>query len=140
MVDISPNVTENMLNNLCTAVISVDHGLKVCFINQSAESLLDISANKSVGISIEELVTSFSPYVAICYDAIQSGQPYTQRMAQFSLSNGEDITVDFTVSPISECEWPRLIIEMHRLDRYLRIDRDATLHERQEISLSLIHI
>ena len=138
MPNISPSVTENMLNNLCTAVISLDHGLKVCFINQSAESLLDISANKSIGISIEELVTSFSPYVAICYDAIQSGQPYTQRMAQFNLANGAGITVDFTVSPISEYEWPRLIVEMHPLDRYLRIDRDATLHERQEISRQMI--
>ena len=138
MLNTEPNFTENMLNNLCTAVISLDHDLKVCFINQSAESLLDISANKSVGVSIEELVTSFSPYIAICYDAIQSGQAYTQRMAQFTLANGSGITVDFTVSPISEGEWPRLVIEMHPLDRYLRIDRDATLHERQEISRQMI--
>ena len=131
-------MAENILNNLCTAVISLDHELKVCFINQSAESLLEISANKSLDKPLAELAWGFDQYMSIFYDAIQSGQPYTQRMAEFTLTPGTHLTLDFTISPISEGEWPRLLLEMHPLDRYLRIDRDAALNERQEISRQMI--
>ena len=131
-------MAENILNNLCTAVISLDHELKVCFINQSAESLLEISASKSLDKPLAELVRGFDQYMSIFYDAIQSGQPYTQRMAEFTLTPGTHLTLDFTISPISEGEWPRLLLEMHPLDRYLRIDRDAALNERQEISRQMI--
>ena len=131
-------MAENILNNLCTAVISLDHELKVCFINQSAESLLEISASKSLDTPLAELVWGFDQYISIFYDAIQSGQPYTQRMAEFTLTPGTHLTLDFTISPISEGEWPRLLLEMHPLDRYLRIDRDAALNERQEISRQMI--
>ncbi|MBC79745.1 MAG: PAS domain-containing sensor histidine kinase [Gammaproteobacteria bacterium] len=131
-------MAENILNNLCTAVISLDHELKVCFINQSAESLLEISANKSLDKPLAELGWGFDQYMSIFYDAIQSGQPYTQRMAEFTLTPGTHLTLDFTISPISEGEWPRLLLEMHPLDRYLRIDRDAALNERQEISRQMI--
>jgi two-component system nitrogen regulation sensor histidine kinase GlnL len=131
-------MAENILNNLCTAVISLDHELKVCFINQSAESLLETSANKSLDKPLAELAWGFDQYMSIFYDAIQSGQPYTQRMAEFTLTPGTHLTLDFTISPISEGEWPRLLLEMHPLDRYLRIDRDAALNERQEISRQMI--
>ncbi|HAK50371.1 MAG TPA: PAS domain-containing sensor histidine kinase [Gammaproteobacteria bacterium] len=131
-------MTENILNNLCTAVIALDHELRVCFINQSAESLLEISANRSLGTSLAELVCGFDPFTPMFYDAIQSGQPYSQRMAEFVLASGTHLTMDFTISPISEGEWPRLLLEMNPLDRYLRIDRDAALNEQQEISKQII--
>ena len=137
-MNVAPNMAENILNNLCTAVISLDHELKVCFINQSAESLLETSANKSLDKPLAELAWGFDQYMSIFYDAIQSGQPYTQRMAEFTLTPGTHLTLDFTISPINEGEWPRLLLEMHPLDRYLRIDRDAALNERQEISRQMI--
>ena len=137
-MNVAPNMAENILNNLCTAVISLDHELKVCFINQSAESLLETSANKGLDKPLAELAWGFDQYMSIFYDAIQSGQPYTQRMAEFTLTPGTHLTLDFTISPISEGEWPRLLLEMHPLDRYLRIDRDAALNERQEISRQMI--
>ena len=108
-------MAENILNNLCTAVISLDHELKVCFINQSAESLLEISASKSLDKPLAELVRGFDQYMSIFYDAIQSGQPYTQRMAEFTLTPGTHLTLDFTISPISEGEWRHRAVELiHR--------------------------
>tara|TARA_B100000029_G_scaffold390314_1_gene387103 strand:+ start:266 stop:1411 length:1146 start_codon:yes stop_codon:yes gene_type:complete len=137
-LNMAPKMAENILNNLCTAVIALDHELKICFINQSAESLLEISASRSLDIPLAELIWGFDPYISMFYDAIQSGQPYRQRMAEFTLTTGTHLTLDFAISPISEGEWPSLLLEMHPLDRYLRIDRDAALNERQEISRQMI--
>jgi len=131
-------MNENVLSNLYTAIVSLDHELRICFINQPAESLLEISANKSLGEPLADLVCGFNAYVSVFYDAIQSGQPYTQRMAELTLPSGSTTTVDFTISPVREDEWPRLLLEMHPLDRYLRIDRDAALQAHQKISHQMV--
>jgi two-component system nitrogen regulation sensor histidine kinase GlnL len=75
---------------------------------------------------------------AILYDTLQTGQQYTQRRAHIHLISGSQITVDFTVSPSSEDNWPRLLIELYPMNRYLRIDRDAVLQEHQEITRTMI--
>ena len=133
-----PDMNENILSNLYTAIVSLDHELRICFINQPAESLLEISATKSLGQPIADLVCGFGAYVTVFYDAIQSGQPYTQRMAELTLPSGSTTTIDFTISPVREDEWPRLLLEMHPLDRYLRIDRDAALQANQKISHQMV--
>ena len=133
-----PDMNENILSNLYTAIVSLDHELRICFINQPAESLLEISATKSLGQPLADLVCGFSEYISVFYDAIQSGQPYTQRMAELTLPSGSTTTVDFTISPVREDEWPRLLLEMHPLDRYLRIDRDAALQANQKISHQMV--
>jgi two-component system nitrogen regulation sensor histidine kinase GlnL len=133
-----PDMNENILSNLYTAIVSLDHELRICFINQPAESLLEISATKSLGQPLAELVCGFGAYGTVFYDAIQSGQPYTQRMAELTLPSGGTTTVDFTISPVREDEWPRLLLEMHPLDRYLRIDRDAALQANQKISHQMV--
>ena len=134
----STEMNENILDNLCTALILLDHELRVCFINQAAENLLETSANQILGAPIVDLVSGLDSVVSVFYDAIQSGQPYAQRLAELGLLNGNTITVNFTITPISEGEWPRLLVELHALDRYLRIDRDAASHEHQEITRQMM--
>ncbi len=131
-------MTDTILGNLCTAIILLDHELRVRFINQAAESLLEISAHRSIGVRLTESIPDFQKFISVFINAIQSRQPYTQRLAELHLHNGHNVTVDFTISPTSEEEWPELIVELHPLDRYLRIDRDAALQKHQEISRQMI--
>lgn len=133
---LSPN--DNLLNNLSTAVLSLDHELRLCYINQAAESLLEVSSKRSLGMKYRELIPASEAMESILYDALQTSQQYTQRKAQLHLMSGTLITVDVTISPSSEAEWPRLIVEFHPLDRYLRIDRDASLQEHQEVTRIMI--
>ncbi len=123
-----------ILGNLNTAVISLDHELRIRFINQAAENLLQVSSNRICNTPLVDAIPGFSGLVAILYESLQSGQPYTQRQAGIALGNGHPITVDLTITPINEGEWPCLLIELHSLDRYLRIDRDAALDDHQEVS------
>jgi two-component system nitrogen regulation sensor histidine kinase GlnL len=131
-------MNDNILNNLSTAILVLDHELKLSFINQAAESLLEISSRRSVGHDITKLIPASTAIEQVLYDAIQTNQRYTQRKAEIHLISGTVLTVDFTISPSSEDEWPRLIIEFQPQDRYLRIDRDAALQEHQEITRSMI--
>ncbi len=131
-------MNHNILNSLSTAILLLDHELKLCFINQAAESLLEISSRRSMGHHITDLIPASAAIESILYDAIQTNQKYTQRKAQIHLASGTNITVDFTISPSSQDEWPRLIVEFQSQGRYLRIDRDAALQEHQEVTRSMV--
>ena len=131
-------MNDNILNNLSTAILLLDHELKLCFINQAAESLLEISSRRSIGHHIVELIPAAAAIESTLFEAIQTNQRFTQRKAQIHLISGTLVTVDFTISPSSEDEWPRLIVEFQPQDRYLRIDRDAALQEHQEVTRSMV--
>ncbi|MCB1646789.1 MAG: PAS domain S-box protein [Pseudomonadales bacterium] len=131
-------MSENILSSLNIAILSVDHELKLCFINQSAEILLDISATRALGSSILDIMLDANELQAVLYESLQTDQPFTQRRAQLRLHDGHLITVDYAVTPINEGEWPRLLIELYPLDRYLRIDRDEALRGHQEATRQMI--
>lgn len=134
----SAAMNDYILNNLSTAILSLDHELRLCYINQAAESLLEISAKRSLGQVISDLIPQTEPMQPIFFDALQTGQPYTQRKTQIRLPSGTTITTDISISPASEAQWPRLLIEFHPLDRHLRIDREATLQEQHEATRLMI--
>jgi len=129
---------ENMLNALNIAVLCVDHELKITYINQSAESLLDISASRAVGLAIPELILNSEEIESLLFDAIQIQHPYTQRRTSFNLSNGSSIAIDYTVTPWEQDNWPRLIIELYPLDRFLRIDREEAFRNHQEVTRQMV--
>ncbi|MEX2326602.1 MAG: nitrogen regulation protein NR(II), partial [Pseudomonadales bacterium] len=132
------SVAENILGSLTAAILCVDHELKLRFINQSAEALLEISESRSCGHTISEFLLNASELESVMYDALQTGQPYTRRKGHLDLISGHSITVDYAITPISEDEWPRLLIEFYPLDRYLRIDRDEVLRDHQEVTRQMV--
>ena len=80
-------MNDHILNNLSTAILSLDHELQLCFINQAAESLLEISAKQGLGQKITDLIVHSQSMQSLLYDALQTGQPYTQRKTQMRLDN-----------------------------------------------------
>ncbi len=131
-------MAENILASLSAAIICVDHELRLRFINQSAEVLLEISGTRFYGHPISDIVAHMDELESILYDALQTGQAYTRRRSRIDLPSGHSINVDYSITPISENEWPQLLIELYPLDRYLRIDRDEALRDHQEVTRQMI--
>ena len=126
------------LDNLSTAILCLDHQLRIRLINSSAQSLLAISGTRGLESLLSEHLLNYREIEATLFDALQTGHPYTQRKAQLTLTNGSHITVDYTVSPISEGEWPMLAMEIHPIDRLLRIDREEAVRNHQETTQQMI--
>lgn len=131
-------MADNILASLSAAILCVDHELRLKFINQSAEVLLEISGTRYCGHPVSEIIANTAELEPILYDALQTGQPYTRRRSRIDLPSGHTINVDYSVTPISEDEWPQLLIELYPLDRYLRIDRDEALRDHQEITRQMV--
>jgi two-component system nitrogen regulation sensor histidine kinase GlnL len=137
-LNVTEQTMESMFNTMNIAVLCLDHELNIRYINQSAESLLDVSANRAIGLPLTDLILNSKEIESVLFDAIQIQHPYTQRRAVFQLHDASSITVDYTVTPWQHENWPRLIVELYPMDRFLRIDRDEALISHQEVARQMI--
>jgi len=128
----------SLLDNLTTAVITLDHQLKIHYLNPSAEDLLAISGNRSRGTCISEFFRNPIEMESFFNDALQTSQAYTNRKTKVTLIDGTELTVDYTVTPLSEVAQKMLLIEMRPLSHLLRIDRDEAVRIHQATTREMI--
>lgn len=131
----SPNkqsyeLSENILDNLNTAVVLLDSQLNVLCLNTSAEMLLGVSSNKITSKTIRKLLLDDELMAAIS-DTLASNHPFTQRERTVQIIDHK-VTVDISVQPIAAINVAgknetRILIEFSHLDRHLKISREENL-------------
>jgi len=104
-------------------VLVLDADLRVLFINPAAQALLELSESRSLGASLGELLPDQRRLLESLEPADPS--PYANRGLELTLAGGQELTVDCTVTP--DAEAGRLVLELHPVDRIMRINRDEGL-------------
>ncbi|MRI32555.1 PAS domain-containing sensor histidine kinase [Endozoicomonas sp. OPT23] len=120
-----------LLDNLNTAIIALDEGFSLSYLNQAAEALLDISQKSSKGLPVSSII-EHSALQEDLHRARQQNQQFTRRESELMTHNGA-ILVDYTVTP-SDISEASLIIEVHPRDRLQRITREESLVAKQTTS------
>ncbi|MBD3898384.1 nitrogen regulation protein NR(II) [Halomonas sp. ML-15] len=120
---------QRLLEHLTTAVLLLDGTLRLRWMNPAAEALLAVSIGRVRGTRLESLEGVDGAVAAVLIKARREFHPFTQREAVLTLAGGETVTVDFTVTPLSDDE---LLLEIEPRDRLLRISREEALIARQE--------
>ncbi len=114
----------DILDQLNTAVAVADaaddNGFRVTYLNQSAQSLFGQSAARAVGVPVERLMRDAHAKPAVLQGVLRTGQPFTKREVPLYVPEGL-VRVNYSIAPLSATE---LLIEIERLDRIIRIDRD----------------
>jgi len=129
--------TKDILEQLTTAVMALDPTLQICYLNPAAQALLGISDARSYGHPITELLVPEDPSLfSIFQQVLETGQSTTRRAMDFRTRDGNEATVDLTMSlePMSR----HLIVEMQAMNRLLRINRDDHSVFSQETSRLLV--
>jgi two-component system nitrogen regulation sensor histidine kinase GlnL len=127
-----------LLDALTTAVLTVDHELRVTYLNLACETLFGVGRRHAVGLPLAQGVPHFAQYEARFSDALNSGTGFIEREMQMRRnSEGERLVVDCTVTPLPG-KRPGLLIEMQGLDRHVRIARDELMLQQHEASRQLI--
>jgi len=117
-----------MIENLSTAVLMFDAGLRLRALNSAAEELLDLSAHKAQGLGADELLPGARAWTGLLRATLESGAPLTERELSIPLAGDRAIAVDCTVTPLDGAAAPRgVLVEMTRVDRHLRITREEQL-------------
>jgi two-component system nitrogen regulation sensor histidine kinase GlnL len=133
-----PEFHRQLLDNLSTAVLVIDSDLRVCFISPSAQALLELSESRSLGTELQELLPGQPQLLDSLAGAEQS--PFTNRGLNLRLASGHELIVDCSVTPypVGESNGLQLILELHPVDRIMRINREEGIISSQQNTQALI--
>ncbi|ODC04520.1 PAS domain-containing sensor histidine kinase [Terasakiispira papahanaumokuakeensis] len=123
----------HLLDNLTTAVLLLDGDhMTIEYLNPAAEMLLAASLARVKHQPLASLFQEADQRLDPLQEAVDSGHPFTKRESELQLHNGDTITVDYTVTPLSEHQQTQLIVEIDPRDRLLRISREEDIFSKQE--------
>jgi len=91
-----------------------------------------------VGESVEHFFSDQFEERQTLQRSIELEQAYTKREAQIRIMNAQEITLDYSVSPVDFDTSPCLLIEMHSRDRLMRISREEDLINTQATTQTLV--
>jgi len=129
---------KNILDNLSNSVILLDKQLHISYMNPAAEMLLEATAKRLSSCHVEQWLSSDVNELAVLKNSIASGHPYTRREAKLITYSGNELTVDYSVSPLPSPAEAALLIEIQARDRLLRIEREEELLNRHATTRNLI--
>ncbi len=133
------NLHKRILDNLSNAVLVLDQNLVVSYINPAGEMLLGISSRQALGQSVADLLHLDARLCESIEQARDGGHPFTEREVELSLRPELALTVDLGVTVfIDATRDATLLLEMHHLDRHLRISREEHLLAQQSATRALI--
>jgi two-component system nitrogen regulation sensor histidine kinase GlnL len=131
-------LSTTVLDNLSSAVLVFDAELRVCYINQTAEMLLAVSAKHVLGQLPEAWMTCHGEAVMDLIRAAAIGSPITKRGVVLETDRSE-VTVDCTVTPVLDEDGSELtIVELQQIDRHLRISREERLITQQALTRDVV--
>ncbi|EAR08964.1 nitrogen regulation protein NR(II) [Reinekea blandensis] len=132
------NAFRRILDHQFTAVVVLDAELHVEHLNSSAELLLVRSEKQLIGQSFEHLFVQPDDVSQVLNTAIAEGASVSVRAAHWRLVYGENLTLDYIVSPYMDRGHLHIIVEMVPADRAVRISRDEGRVDQSETSRHLV--
>ncbi|MGI0118741.1 nitrogen regulation protein NR(II) [Zooshikella sp. RANM57] len=131
-----------ILNNLTTAVVVIDQQLQLSYINHAAEILLAVSGQRIQHKALDDLFRNPDEFQTNLLHTASSGHPLTKREAELTLINGQQLVLDYTITPLNEhdacADSCTLLVELFPKDRLLRISKEESILAKQESSKLLI--
>jgi two-component system, NtrC family, nitrogen regulation sensor histidine kinase GlnL len=130
---------ENLiLENLNTAVLLFDGQLRLTYMNPAGEVMFAVSARHVLGLRAEDLVPC-PDLDRRLRDALTTRHPFTEREVNLFIADGRTITVNCTVLPLHHFEAPpEMLMELHQVDRQLRITREEHLISQHQATQALL--
>ncbi len=136
----NPALQQTVLDHLNTAVMLFGADLCLRYLNPSAEMLFQFSARHVIGLHVVNVLPCPDTQVEQrLTETLRSRHPFTERELNVTLLDGRTITVNCTVQPLHHFDAePELLVELHQVDRQLRITREENLLTQHHATQALI--
>lgn len=129
---------QRVLDNVSSALLLFNTDLELSYANSAAEVLFDISTKHILGRKIDGLIHLSSALSSENLQiAVDSNVVFTDRELRLVLLSMREITVDCTVTPLSECNG-EVLVELQQVDRQLRINREENLINQHQVARALV--
>lgn len=135
-----PGQYSPLIDNLSTAVLVLGCDLRLSYMNSAAQALLELSESRYLGSRLGELFPGQQDFIQLTEADDLPDHPFTSRSIEMTTSNGHPLVVDCTVSPMmaGDRDIQGLVLELHPVDRLLRINREEGLIASQESTRALV--
>ncbi len=127
-----------LLDNLTTAVLLLDQELRVEYLNPAAEMLLAVSGQRVQQQPLESLFNDSQQAIVSLHRAIETAHPFTKREARLTLNNGQQLMVDYSVTPLTGKQANWILMEVYPRDRLQRITKEEAQLSKQEVTKLLV--
>ena len=108
---------------LATAVVLVDRGLRVRYLNPAAEALFATSRKTVLDQSFPGLFTDAGALAGLLHQAIREERGFADQDLMLAPAGQEPLHLDCIVTPV-EVEQAALLLELRPIDQRLRIERE----------------
>ena len=128
------------LDYLASAVLLLDGGLQVRYVNPAGENLLAVSARSLRGRPLEAVCTCSDILKSALDNAVANNWSYTGQNLLITRHDGELLHLNCTVTPVLADTAPevRLLLELQPIDQQLAASREERLLEQQQANRELI--
>ncbi|GAB3532282.1 nitrogen regulation protein NR(II) [Photobacterium kasasachensis] len=129
--------TPLILDNLVTAILLLDEGLTIRYVNPAAEQLLSFSKRRLNNACFPELLQHSSLDLGLIQDTLQSGQGLADSDVTFVI-DGRHYTLEVNASPLSWQKELLILLELKPIDQQRRISQELSQHAQQQAAKELV--
>lgn len=128
------------LDLLASAVLLLDDGQLIRYINPAGENLLAVSGRAMVGKTLANVCTCSVTLQSALDNGLHNNWGYTGQNIQLKRSDGEVLHLNCTVTPLRPeiAAGMRLLLELQPIEHHLAATREERLIEQQQVSRELI--
>ncbi|MGE5471751.1 MAG: nitrogen regulation protein NR(II) [Bacteroidota bacterium] len=128
------------LDLLASAVLLLDEGRLIRYINPAGENLLAVSSRTVAGKTLDAVCTCSATLRSALDNGLNNNWGYTGQNVQLKRSDGETLHVNCTVTPLRPelAAGVRLLLELQPIEHHLAATREEKLIEQQQASRELI--
>jgi len=129
------------LDLLATAVVVVDAGLAVRYMNPAAENLFEMSSKNVAGQPLKELFTETAVLEGAIDYARANNCSYTEHDVELGVSGRARLHLSCTATPVEFFAGPQgegLLLEFRHIEQQLRIAREERMLDQSQANRELI--
>ncbi|WP_404817880.1 nitrogen regulation protein NR(II) [Quatrionicoccus australiensis] len=128
------------LDLLASAVLLIDEGRLIRYINPAGENLLAVSSRSVAGKTLDAVCTCSATLQSALDNGLNNNWGYTGQNIQLKRSDGEILHINCTVTPLRPelAAGVRLLLELQPIEHHLAATREERLIEQQQASRELI--
>ena len=130
--------TENLLDNLSTAVLVLDDNMIVKYANHAAQTVFERSLNLLIGCSFNHFIASSSLDFVRFHHVMQFGEVYSDSEVNFKFTDGRHTQADVSVTGILENQDKLLLIEIRLVEQQKKISQENHQWAQQQAARELV--
>jgi two-component system nitrogen regulation sensor histidine kinase GlnL len=130
--------TENLLDNLSTAVLVLDDNMILQYANHAAQAVFERSLNLLIGYSFNQFIASSSLDFERFQNSMQHGEVYSDGEVTFKFTDGRHTQADVSVTRMLEDQNKRLLLEIRLVEQQKKISQENHQWAQQQAARELV--